>query len=303
MSEPPISPPPGGARPVRRAHPGDMLLQAAGLAILAALSPTTLFITTVYLGSMRPRSATAWYLVAAIVSCLVWGTVLLVVLRSGHLQYRAERTPRYGLRTALGLLMLATAAVIVVRGPRAPQEGKTGGRLVRLAYQPSVPSALLAGAAMFLPSLTFIAAVQVIGTAGAGKGLSALGLLIVAGITAVPVWLPFVAYLATGDRAVSGFRSVNAFLTAHGRYVLIGALCVGGVFLTVNGLTGLAGLQLAPAREALGLRSRSQSAIAGPRGNCGNSAFQTSRRQSDLPCAKKTKGETFLGGEEVPGVI
>ena len=41
-----------------------MLLQAAGLALLAALSPTALLIAAVYLGSVRPRLVTAFYLAA-----------------------------------------------------------------------------------------------------------------------------------------------------------------------------------------------------------------------------------------------
>ena len=39
-----------------------MLIQAAGLALLAALSPTALLVAAVYLGSARPRYVTAFYL-------------------------------------------------------------------------------------------------------------------------------------------------------------------------------------------------------------------------------------------------
>ena len=41
-----------------------MLLQAAGFAVLAALSPTALLITAIYLGSARPRTTALAYLAA-----------------------------------------------------------------------------------------------------------------------------------------------------------------------------------------------------------------------------------------------
>jgi hypothetical protein len=49
-----------------------MLLQAAGFAVLAALSPTALLITAIYLGSARPRTT------ALILALLVAGAVLTV---------------------------------------------------------------------------------------------------------------------------------------------------------------------------------------------------------------------------------
>ena len=43
-----------------------MLLQAAGLALLASLSPTALLLVAVYLGSDRPRLIAAFYLAGAV---------------------------------------------------------------------------------------------------------------------------------------------------------------------------------------------------------------------------------------------
>jgi hypothetical protein len=52
-------------------------------------------------------------------------------------------------------------------------------------------TAFVAGVLVFMPALTFIAAIQVIATARAGVPLSALGLLIVIVINVAFVWLPF----------------------------------------------------------------------------------------------------------------
>ena len=84
-----------------------MLVQATGLALLAALSPTALLIAAVYLGSTRPRLVTAFYLAGAVVMSLIMAVVLLAALRGVNLQRPAEHEPRYGLRLILGILLLA----------------------------------------------------------------------------------------------------------------------------------------------------------------------------------------------------
>src|SRR5215475_9904467 len=101
-----------------------MLIQAAGLALLAAISPTALLVAAVYLGSTRPRLVTAFYLVGAVAMSLVMAVVLLAVLRSASLQRPAEYTPRYGLRLGLGILLLAAAVVVARRKPRPPDPAK-----------------------------------------------------------------------------------------------------------------------------------------------------------------------------------
>jgi hypothetical protein len=94
-----------------------MLLQAAGFAVLAALSPTALLITAIYLGSARPRTTALCYLAGAVLISTVMGIAVLL-LRYGHFQLPGHRTPRYGLRLGLGLLILATIAVVARRKPR-----------------------------------------------------------------------------------------------------------------------------------------------------------------------------------------
>ena len=55
-----------------------MLIQAAGLALLASLSPTALLVAAVYLGSARPRLTAVIYLTGAVVMSLVMGIVVII---------------------------------------------------------------------------------------------------------------------------------------------------------------------------------------------------------------------------------
>ena len=228
-----------------------MLLQAAGFAVLAALSPTALLITAIYLGSARPRTTALCYLAGAVLISTVMGIAVLL-LRYGHFQYPGHRTPRYGLRLALGLLSLAAAVVVARRRPRLPdhpgrsgvpgspgQPGSGKGIVSRLVASPAPMTAFAAGVLIFMPAVTFIAAIQVIATARAGVPLSTLGLLMVIVINVAFVWLPFLAYLVAPDLTTRTLTAFNAWLRGHGRILLILALLVAGAVLTVDGLLGL----------------------------------------------------------------
>jgi hypothetical protein len=245
-----------------------MLLQAAGFAVLAALSPTALLITAIYLGSARPHTTALCYLAGAVLISTVMGIAVLL-LRYGHFQLPGHRTPRYGLRLGLGLLILATIAVVARRKPRLlglsgqarspgqpgrprnprqlgqpPDPGHPGqpgggkGIVSRLVSSPAPMTAFVAGVLVFMPALTFLAAIQVIATARAGVPLSALGLMIVIVINVAFVWLPFLAYLAAPDLTTRKLTEFNAWLRARGRILLMLALLVAGAVLTVDGLLG-----------------------------------------------------------------
>ena len=132
-----------------------MLIQAAGLALLAALSPTALLVAAVYLGSARPRLVTAFYLAGAVLMSLVMGVILLAVLRSANLQRPAEHTPRYGLRLALGILLLAVAIVVARRKSRPPDPSKPPTGIVsKLVSDPAPLSAFLVGLLVFAPGVS-----------------------------------------------------------------------------------------------------------------------------------------------------
>jgi hypothetical protein len=241
-----------------------MLLQAAGFAVLAALSPTALLITAIYLGSARPRTTALCYLAGAVLISTVMGIAVLLLLRYGHFQLPGHRAPRYGLRLGLGLLILAAIAVVARRKPRllglsvqprSPgqpgqppnpggpgqpgQPGQRRGIVSRLVSSPAPVTAFVAGVLVFMPALTFIAAIQVIATARAGVPLSALGLAIVIVINVAFVWLPFLAYLAAPDLTTRRLTAFNTWLRAHGRILVMLALLVAGGVLTVDGLLGL----------------------------------------------------------------
>jgi Sap, sulfolipid-1-addressing protein len=218
-----------------------MLIQAAGLALLAALSPTALLVAAVYLGSARPRVVTVFYLAGAIAMSLVMAVVMLAVLRGVNLQRPAEHTPRYGLRLALGILLLAAALVAARRKSRPPDPAKANqGFISKLVSDPAPMSAFLVGILIFAPGVTFLAAVQVIATARASLDLTVIALVVVVVINVLLVWLPILFHLLVPGATTRYLTAFNGWLRAHGKVVLICVLVAVGGIMVVNGIYGLA---------------------------------------------------------------
>lgn len=217
-----------------------MILQAAGFALLAALSPTTLLVSAVYLGSARPRPVAAAYLAGAIIMSLITGLVVFAILRGTGLQRQSERAARYDLRLGLGLLMIAAGAVLARRKPKEPDpDNPKQGLVSRMIANPAPRSAFAVGLLLFAPGITFIAAVQVIATANASLELTTVAIVVIVVINALLVWLPLLVHIFAPDVTTRHLTAFNGWLRANGNKILLAVLLVGGLILTINGILGL----------------------------------------------------------------
>jgi len=231
-----------------------MLAEAAGLAVLAALSPTALLLAAIYLGSDRPKLTASLYLAGAVLMSVVTAVLVLAVLRNLGLSHPAAATSRYGLRLGLGALLLAVCPVVAARHrgnrwPTGPGDGSCvsarpgrprPGIVSRMAAEPAPSSAFAVGLLVFAPGLTFIAAIQVIATTQASLPLTVLALAVVVSINVMLVWLPVLVYLIVPEATGRWLSAFNRWLRANGRAMLVGAMLVAGVVLVVNGIHGLA---------------------------------------------------------------
>jgi hypothetical protein len=217
-----------------------VIAQAAGLAVLAAISPTALLLAAVYLGSAQPRRTLLAYLAGALLMSTVIGIVVLVALRAGGFSVPSHRHDRYGLRLGLGILLVLAGLVLLRRKPTAVDSDRPQkGIMARLMASPAPYTAFLAGVLVFAPGVTFIAAIQVVATANADLSLTAAGLVVIVVINVALVWLPLLAYLAAPDLTTRHLTAFNAWLRRNGRTILSGVLVIAGIILTVNGIAGL----------------------------------------------------------------
>jgi hypothetical protein len=220
-----------------------MLIQAAGFALLAALSPTAVLVSAVLLGSANPQRTVLIYLAGAIVMTAIVAAIVFVFLQSGHLYQPKEHQPRYGLRLGLGLAMLLVGAYLRRRGPkRADPAKKNKGIISRLISRPGAKTAFAVGLLVYTPSLTFVAAVQVVATAKASVPADIAALALVVVITVAFAWLPLILYLLAPDQTARLLRGIDGWLRSHGYVLTVAALLIGGVVLAVNGVLGLTGL-------------------------------------------------------------
>ena len=217
-----------------------MILEAAGFAVLSALTPAALLVAAMYLSSARPRRMLLIYLAGAVTMTVVLGIVLLLVIHAGGLNHPHQRQPRYGLRIGLGVIALAASLVISRRKPKPAKPDKKPGLMTRMVTHPSPIAAFAVGMLVFAPSVSFIAAVQVIATAKASDALTALALAVVVLIDVTFVWLPLVLFLAAPDATTKTVWAVNTWLKAHSHVLTVILLAVAGVVLIGNGIYGLA---------------------------------------------------------------
>jgi hypothetical protein len=217
-----------------------VLGQAAGFAVLSALTPAALLVAASFLASANPRKTLLFYLAGAVTMTVLLGIVLLVVLHSAGLNHPHQRQPRYGLRLGLGVLLLCASVVIARRRPKPPKAGKKPGLIARLTSHPGPLTAFALGVIVFAPSGAFIAAVQTIATAKASISLIVLALAIVVVIDVMFIWLPLGLYLAAPDATVRHLKTVNAWVRAHSRVITVALLALAGILLVANGAAGLA---------------------------------------------------------------
>jgi hypothetical protein len=220
-----------------------MLTEAAGLALIAALSPTALLVAAVFLGAANPRRTVLIYLAGAIVMTGVMATVVFIVLRAGHLYKPQERNARYGLRLGLGLLLLLAGAFFLRRGKKPPDPAKAGqkgqGLMSRMIARPGPKEAFIVGILVYSPSLTFVGAVQAVATSKESVTQSVLALILVIAITLLFVWVPFVLYLLMPERTGTLLGTFNSWLRTHGHQILVVAMLGAGLLLTIDGIAGL----------------------------------------------------------------
>jgi len=220
-----------------------VIAQAAGLALLAGLSPTALLAAAVYLGSARPRQTTLFYLAGAVLMSTIIAVAVVVLLRNAGLSHPHERTPRYGLRLGLGVLLLAVGVALILRRRRRPPKEaakkKKPGLVSRMIANPSPASAFVVGMLLFAPAVAFLAALQVIATARADVEETTLAVAVSVLIYVVLVWLPLVLFLVAPGLTGQRLKAFNAWLRAHGSALAVAAIVVVGVLMVLDGSYGL----------------------------------------------------------------
>jgi Sap, sulfolipid-1-addressing protein len=203
------------------------------MAVAVSLEPFRIGMSVLMLNRPRPLLQLTAFLCGGFLMGLTVGAVVLFLLES-RLESAHFTLPR--VQIAIGLLALLVAAFLALtKGrPRTPPAW-----LTRLLDGQSLWVAGAAGLGIALPSVDYLAALAVIGTADIGSTTRFAALLIFNVVAFALVEIPLLAYLVAPDRTRARLAALNDWLRDRGRRGVAVLVAVVGAVLLAVGLAGL----------------------------------------------------------------
>ncbi|MCF6386666.1 GAP family protein [Mycobacterium sp. MBM] len=203
------------------------------MAVAVSLEPFRIGMSVLMLNRPRPLLQLSAFLCGGFLMGLTVGAVVLFLLGS-RLESAHFTLPRVQIAIGVLALLVATFLAVTKGRPRTPPAW-----LTRLLDGQSLWVAGSAGLAIALPSVDYLAALAVIGTADVSPTTRLAALLLFNVVAFALVEIPLLAYLVAPQRTRTRLAALNDWLHARGRRgVAVLVAVVGAVLLTV-GLTGL----------------------------------------------------------------
>ncbi len=213
-----------------------MPVQAIPLALISSLYPLGLAAILLLAQTARPRPRVGVFLAGALACTLTVGFVVVFVLHDAGIGQGSQQSDQYWLRLAIGVVFMAVAVFLARRPPR-PNRGPS--RVSRAASQGGLFAIFVVGVALYLPSPTYLSALQVVGTTKMSDAATAIWVIIVVAIVLITVEVPVLLFLLAPGRTVPKLRAVNAWLDRNGHTLLVAVVGAIGLWEFLDGLVGL----------------------------------------------------------------
>jgi hypothetical protein len=213
--------------------------QAIPLALLASLYPFGLAALLVLLNSNRPRPRSIVFLIGGAICLMGVGLIFVFVLRDAGLDQSSNSSDRYGLRLAFGVLFLIGAWIVAHRPPKTKKSGDEPSRVTRAVSSSGLLATFGLGIAMYIPSPTYLAALDEIAGTKMGAATAVGWVAIVAVLVLITIEIPILLYFTVPAWTVSKLNHLNHWLDRNGRTLLVYVLAVLGVWQIVDGIVGL----------------------------------------------------------------
>jgi hypothetical protein len=213
-------------------------VQAIPLALIASLFPFGLAVLFLLLEGTRPKVRAGVFLAGAAVCTLAVGFIFVFVLRGTGLNQGSEQTPRYGLELAIGVAFLVGAWVVAHHVPK-PETDAGPSRVTRAIGGSGVLAVFVVGIALYTPSPSYLAALEVVGSSKLGVIAASVWIIIVVVLLLITIEVPILLYWLAPEWTVPKISELNAWLARNGRNVLAIVLAVLGIWEATRGIVGL----------------------------------------------------------------
>jgi arginine exporter protein ArgO len=213
-------------------------VQAIPLALTASLYPFGLAVLLLLAEAERYKGRVSVFLAGAAICTLALGFAIVFALHGAGLSQQSQQQPRYGLRLAIGVLFVILA-VILARRPPKPKKQKES-RITRAAERGGLIAALIAGIVLYLPSPSYLSALQVVGSSKLSTAATVAWVVIVVAIVLITIWVPTLVIILAPGWSKPKLAALNSWLSRNSRKLLIVVLAVLGVWEIIDGIVGLA---------------------------------------------------------------
>jgi Sap, sulfolipid-1-addressing protein len=176
------------------------------------------------------------FLIGALACTLTVGFVIVFVLHDAGVGQRSQRSDQYVLRLVIGVVFMAAAVFLARRRPR-PHSGPS--RVSRAASQGGLFAIFVVGVALYLPSPTYLSALQVVGTTEMSDAATAAWVIIVVAIVLITVEVPVPLFLLAPGWTMPRLHAVNGWLDRNGHGLLVAVVGAIGLWVFLDGLVGL----------------------------------------------------------------
>jgi len=205
------------------------------MAVAIGLEPFRIGMAVLMLNRPRPQLQLLVFLCGGFVMGTTVGVVVLFVLRQRLMESNHFTLPKVQL--AIGALALTAALYLVLRPSAADKEPGWMSKLGAWATQTgSLWVAAVAGLAIALPSVDFLAVLAVILASGHGAAVQVAALMLFQVVAFMLVEIPLIAYLVKPRRTLAAMTALNEWIRSRRRREVAAALGVLGAILVTVGL-------------------------------------------------------------------
>lgn len=210
--------------------------QALLLCLVGSLYPVALLGVLTYLGSARPLPTAAAFLAGGVIISFLTGTALLVLFRQLGISPANRPTPSGAVYIGLGVAVTVAASIWLVIDRRGRDQAATEAIPADQPTEKTLRGAFLAGAVIYLPMLSYFAAIKIVAdqTYNVWQTIGALTACVAVSLAVTE--LPIVVVALVGRRADPLLQAFGRFVTKNTRTILLLTGLGVGIYLVVKGI-------------------------------------------------------------------